>query len=61
MSAQEQWHSVIADTTLDSLDPQQLRQAVRELQEVVQRQSREVTHKQAIIDKLTHENAVLSA
>jgi len=59
MSAQEQWHSVIADTTLDSLDPQQLRQAVRELQEVVQRQSREVTHKQAIIDKLTHENAVL--
>ena len=50
---------MIADASLDSLDPQQLRQAVRELQEVVQRQTREATHKQAIIDKLTHENAVL--
>jgi transposase len=48
---------VIAD--IDSLDPQQLRQAVRELQELVQRQARESAHKQAIIDKLTHENAVL--
>lgn len=50
---------MIAETSLDSLDPQQLRQAVRELQELVQRQSREAAHKQAIIDKLTHENAVL--
>lgn len=50
---------MIADTSLDSLDPQQLRQAVRELQELVQRQTREAAHKQAIIDKLTHENAVL--
>ena len=48
---------MIAD--IDSLDPQQLRQAVRELQELVQRQARESAHKQAIIDKLTHENAVL--
>lgn len=32
---------------------------MRELQEVVQRQAREAAHKQAIIDKLTHENAVL--
>lgn len=32
---------------------------MRELQELVQRQTREATHKQAIIDKLTHENAVL--
>jgi hypothetical protein len=53
----EQCLFVIADTSLDSLDPQQLRQAVRELQEVVQRQSREATHKQAIIDKLTHAGA----
>src|SRR5689334_16840751 len=51
--------SVIADSSIDSLDPQQLRQAVRELQEVVQRQAREAAHKQAIIEKLTHENAVL--
>ena len=44
-------HSVIAED-LDTLDPEQLRQALRASRA-------EVSFEQAVIDKLTHENAVL--
>lgn len=44
-------HSVIAED-LDTLDPDQLRQALRATRA-------EVAFKQALIDKLTHENAIL--
>jgi transposase len=57
---------VIADELIDTLKPQQLRQALRTAQaetvsknEVIARQEREVAFKQATIDKLTHEMAVL--
>jgi transposase len=57
---------VIAAQHLDSLDPQQMRQALKSLladmaakDEQLQRQQREVAFKQALIDKLTHEMAVL--
>jgi len=57
---------VIADTSFDTLDPQQMRQALLALQaevarkdEIIQRQEREAAFKQATIDKLTHEMAVL--
>jgi len=57
---------VIAAAPFDALDPEQLRQALLALQaemelkeQVIQRQTREVAFKQAVIDKLTHENAVL--
>jgi transposase len=57
---------VITDTSFDTLDPQQMRQALRALQaeverkdEIIQRQEREAAFKQATIDKLTHEMAVL--
>jgi transposase len=43
---------VIADAQLDTLDPEQLRQMVRAARA-------ELAFKQAFIDKLTHENAVL--
>jgi len=43
---------VIAEDDLDTLDPEQLRQALRASRA-------EVAFKQAVIDKLTHENAVL--
>jgi transposase len=56
---------VIADE-LDRLDPEQLRQALRAARaeatvrdELLQRREREVAFKQAVIDKLTHENAIL--
>jgi transposase len=56
---------VIADE-LDHLDPEQLRQALRAARaqavlrdELLQRREREVAFKQAVIDKLTHENAIL--
>ena len=56
---------MIADE-LDRLDPEQLRQALRTARaEVAQRDAllhrreREVAFKQAVIDKLTHENAIL--
>jgi transposase len=56
---------VIADE-LDHLDPEQLRQALRAARaavvlrdELLARSEREVAFKQAIIDKLTHENATL--
>jgi len=57
---------VIADTSFDTLDPQQMRQALLALQaevarqdQIIQRQEREAAFKQATIDKLTHEMAVL--
>ena len=43
---------MIAEEHIDTLDPEQLRQAVRKLMS-------EVAFKQATIDKLTHEMAVL--
>jgi transposase len=56
---------VIADE-LDRLDPEQLRQALRAARaevalrdELLQRREREAAFKQAVIDKLTHENAIL--
>ena len=57
---------MIAAQHLDSLNPQQMRQALMSLladvaakDERLQRQEREATFKQALIDKLTHEVAVL--
>src|SRR5215208_2615920 len=51
--------SVIAVDNLDSLEPEQLRAAVRTLMADAQAKSRELAFKQATIDKLTHENATL--
>jgi transposase len=50
---------VIAEEHIDTLEPEQLRQAVRVLMSEVRSKSREVAFKQATIDKLTHEMAVL--
>ena len=57
---------VIADQLIDTLKPAQLRQALRAAQELTARHQleaarhqREVAFKQALIDKLTHEMAVL--
>ena len=57
---------MIADAHIDTLQPQQLRQALRAAQaevarrdEVIARRDREAAFKQAVIDKLTHEMAVL--
>jgi transposase len=50
---------VIAVDNLDSLEPEQLRAAVRTLMADAQAKSRELAFKQATIDKLTHENAAL--
>jgi transposase len=50
---------VIAVDNLDSLEPEQLRATVRTLMADAQAKSRELAFKQAIIDKLTHENATL--
>jgi transposase len=57
---------VIADACLDTLEPEQLRQAMRALMaevarkdEIIEQQRREAVLKQATIDKLTHEMAVL--
>jgi transposase len=57
---------VIAPQQLDSLDPQQMRQALLTLMaemaakdELLARERREVAFKQALIDKLTHELAIL--
>jgi transposase len=49
----------MTDELIDSLAPQQLRQALRAAQQMVQSHRREVAFKQATIDKLTHEMAVL--
>jgi transposase len=57
---------VIATENIDSLNPEQLRLVLRALQaevarkdEIILRQEREAAFKQATIDKLTHEMAVL--
>ena len=50
---------MIAEEHIDTLDPEQLRAAVRALMTEVRSKSREVAFKQATIDKLTHEMAVL--
>ena len=57
---------MIADACLDTLEPDQLRQAMRALMaevarkdEIIEQQRREAVLKQAAIDKLTHEMAVL--
>jgi transposase len=57
---------VIADEHLDTLDPEQLREALRAARaevalkdQLLAKREHEVVFKQAIIDKLTHENAVL--
>jgi hypothetical protein len=57
---------VIAPSHVDTLNPTPLRQALHTLMaevavkdELIERQERESAFKQAIIDKLTHEMAVL--
>ena len=57
---------MIAPSHIDTLDPTQLRQALHSLMaevavkdELIERHQRESAFKQAIIDKLTHEMAVL--
>jgi transposase len=57
---------VIAEQHIDAMDPTQMREALRVLaaevaqkNEVIARHEREAAFKQATIDKLTHENAVL--
>ena len=50
--------SVISAQQLDALDPQ-MRQAVQSLLAQVQQRDTEIAFKQALIDKLTHEMAVL--
>lgn len=57
---------MIADEQLDTLDPEQLRQALRAARaemalkdQLLAKREHEVAFKQAVIDKLTHENAVL--
>ncbi|WP_205665279.1 transposase, partial [Caldimonas tepidiphila] len=57
---------MITDDRFDTLDPEQLRQEMRALlaevarkDEIIEQQRREALLKQATIDKLTHEMAVL--
>ena len=50
---------MISTQDLDTLDAAQMREAMRSMLEQMERHSREMAFKQAIIDKLTHENAVL--
>ena len=50
---------MIAAESIDTLSPEQLRQAVRSLMADVSTRTRELAFKQAAIDKLTHEMAVL--
>jgi histone H3/H4 len=57
---------VVAEQHIDAMDPTQMREALRALaaevaqkNEIIARHEREVAFKQATIDKLTHENAVL--
>ena len=58
--------AVIAPQPLDAPDPQQMRQALLSLMaevaakdELLAHRDREIAFKQALIDKLTHENAIL--
>ena len=50
---------MISTQDLDTLDAAQMREAMRSMLEQMERHSRAMAFKQAIIDKLTHENAVL--
>lgn len=50
---------VIDEASLKTLDAQQLREVVRSLMVEVQQRDREIAFKQATIDKITHEMAVL--
>jgi transposase len=57
---------VIAQEHIDTLHPEQLRQVLRSLMaevaakdELIERRDREIAFKQALIDKITHEMAVL--
>ncbi len=50
---------MIDEAQLQHLNSGELRGVVRGLQKDVGRQGREINHKQALIDKLTHEVAVL--
>jgi transposase len=50
---------VIADDHLDTLDPEQLREALRVARAEMARKDEALLFKQTLIDKLTHENAVL--
>lgn len=57
---------LVESPTLENLSAQQLREMVTSLvgtvsahQELIARNQTEITHKQALIDKLTHENAIL--
>jgi len=49
---------VITDD-FDTLDEQQLRQALRSAHQALSGAQQTVAFKQAVIDKLTHENAIL--
>ena len=50
---------MIAAESIDALNPEQLRHVVRSLMADVSTKSRELAFKQATIDKITHEMAVL--
>lgn len=57
---------MIAEQHIDAMDPTQMREMLRALaaevaqkNEVIARHEREAAFKQATIDKLSHENAVL--
>jgi transposase len=50
---------MISSQDLDTLDAPQMREAMRAMLGQIERHGREIAFKQAIIDKLTHENAVL--
>ena len=52
------WLSMISAQQLDALEPQ-MRQVVQSLLAQVQQRDAEIAFKQALIDKLTHEMAVL--
>ena len=50
---------MIDEAQLKTLDAQQLREVVRSLVGEIQQRDREIAFKQATIDKITHEMAVL--
>ena len=50
---------MIDEAQLKTLDAQQLREVVRSLMDQIQVRDREIAFKQATIDKITHEMAVL--
>ena len=50
---------MIADDHLNTLDPEQLREALRVARAEIARKDEALLFTQTLIDKLTHENAVL--